>query len=260
MAGGVGGVVIKSHAIAQRHRPRIQAPHDCRRADRRLSGRAGEVRAAQPLPAQGRTRLVRRPGGGLSPAGRRTDPPRLAHPLPGQPGPARPRPGSGAGLLPAGGAARAGRHGPGLQGPAHPHGPPRRPQGHPRRPPQPAGTAGPLPPRDAGGRQAGAPQRRARPRRRPGRRQLLSGYGVHPGRRPGPVARRARPAPRRGGLRLRPAGGAGVAARPRARPGPPRRQAVQPDSGGRGERGQGPGPGPGAACVSTWTGARRPPA
>ena len=52
--------------------------------------------------------------------------------------------------------------------------------------------------------------------------ELVDGVG------PGAARRGQRPAAGGPGLRLRPPGGAGPAARPRARPGPPRHQAVQP--------------------------------
>ena len=101
------------------------------------------------------------------------------------------------------------------------------------------GRRGALPPRGPRRRPAVAPEHRQHPRRR-GRRPLaLPGDGIRRGHQPRPAGEGTRPAAGGRGVRLRPAGGAGVAARPRARHGPPRHQARQPDA--RGEPG----------CVST---------
>ena len=62
-------------------------------------------------------------------------------------------------------------------------------------------------------------------------RHPLPGHGVRRGHRPGQAGQAAGPAAGGRRLRLHPAGGAGVAARPRARHGPPRHQAAQPAAG-----------------------------
>ena len=66
--------------------------------------------------------------------------------------------------------------------------------------------------------------------RRPARREHRPGHGVRRRPRPGPGRRGPRAAARGGCLQLRASGGAGLAARPRTRHGPPRHQAEQPDA------------------------------
>ena len=147
--------------------------------------------------------------------GRGADPPRLAHAVPGQPGPPGPRPGADPGAVRAAGAARPGRHGPGLQGPARPHGPPRRPQGPPPRVRRISRTRSAV--------------SAARCRRSPSWRIPTSSSPTTPARpatsaswrwstsraRPGPPAQTARAAVCRSpGLRVHPAGGAGACSTP----------------------------------------------
>ena len=87
-----------------------------------------------------------------------------------------------------------------------------------------------LPPRGPRRRPPVPSEHRHRLRRRGRRRHAFPGHGVRRGRQPGPAGEGTRPAAGGRGVRLRPAGGAGLAARPRARHGPPRRQAGQPDA------------------------------
>ena len=82
------------------------------------------------------------------------------------------------------------RHGRRLQGPAGPAEPPVRPEDDPgRRPCQRAGRRA-VPGRGGGGRPAPAPQHRADPRDRRGRRAAVLRAGVRGRRQPGPSARR----------------------------------------------------------------------
>ena len=100
-----------------------------------------------------------------------------------------------------------------------------------------------VPPRDPRRRRARPPRHRPLRRRR-GERDAPARHGVRAGRRSGPAreGRRTSAGRRRGWLR--PAGGAGVAARPRARPGASGCQAAQPAAGGEPGRQE---PGHGAA-------------
>ena len=208
--------------------------------------RQHRIVAAGPAEGGGRRpgaslRLAARPGG-------RTAAPRLDDGLPDQPTLSgqgrRPRPRA---LRPAG-TARRGRHGGRLQGPRPPARPRRRPQAHPQGTPGKRGGPAPLPPRDPGGRPAGASQHRLGLRRRSGRRRAFLRHGIRRRDRPAQARREGRPAAGRAGVRLRPPGGAGVAARPRARHGPSRHQAFQPAADPRGRQGGGqvarPRPGP----------------
>ena len=124
------------------------------------------------------------------------------------------------------------RHGRRLPGRAPRHGAAGRAEGHqPRRPGQPrrAWPASTREVRAAG--PAGPPEHRPRLRRRAGRRPALPGHGVRRGRRAWPGCVEQQGAAAGGpGLPLRPPGGAGPAARLRARHGPPRRQAAEPDA------------------------------
>ena len=72
----------------------------------------------------------------------------------------------------------------------------------------------------------------------------LPGHGIRRGDEPGPPGRRGRPAARGAGVRLYSPGGAGPAARLRARHGPPRHQATQPDAHPRGDRSR--------SSISAW--------
>ena len=141
--------------------------------------------------------------------------------------------------------ARPWRHGHRLQGAAALPAAPRGGQGDR---PQPGGRRGDrrTVPAGAGpGRPAEAPQPDRGVSGRTGRRLPVPRHGVRRGRQPGRVRRAVRPAAGGGSLRSHSAGSPGAAAPPRARPGPPRRQAVQPDADPR-RAGEGARPGAGA--------------
>ena len=147
------------------------------------------------------------------------------------------------------GETRSGRHGRGLQGQAHLPGRTGRHQGHERQRRRRPRGAPPLPARDAGGRQAEAPQHRAGAGRRAGGRFAGAGHGNGSRHHPGATGQAARRFA--GGLRLQlhRAGGRGLAARAREGHGASRHQAGQPDCHAQGS-------GRSRCSTSVWRAAR----
>ena len=131
--------------------------------------------------------------------------------------------------------AGARRDGGGLPRPEQAHGASGGAQGRRRAPGRAPRRARPVPPRGPVGRQAATQEYRHRLFGHPARREPRPGDGVRRGARPGEdgqVRAAAAGGPR---LLLHPPGGARLAACPRARHGPPRHQAGQPDPRSRGE-------------------------